>query len=74
MSNVLRINCSYKLWIANKTNYQSEPRHQEPKRATTVLNKEQSAEKPLPLITRRRYQETRRVGVRNNLQTSNTPL
>jgi hypothetical protein len=39
-----------------------------------VLNKEQSAEKPLPLITCRGYQDTRRVGVRNNLRTSPTPL
>jgi hypothetical protein len=30
ISNVLRINCSYKLWIVNKTNYQSERRLQAP--------------------------------------------
>jgi hypothetical protein len=35
ISNVLRINCSYNLWIVNKFNYQSEPRLQELKIDTT---------------------------------------
>jgi hypothetical protein len=33
---MLRINCSYKLWIVNKTNYQSERRLQAPIRGTLL--------------------------------------
>jgi hypothetical protein len=33
---MLRINCSYNLWVVNKTNYQSEPRLQEPKHVTIL--------------------------------------
>jgi hypothetical protein len=33
---MLRINCSYNLWIANKTNYQSERRLQSPKHVTIL--------------------------------------
>jgi hypothetical protein len=31
-----RFNCSYNLWIVNKTNYQSEPCLQKPKHVTIL--------------------------------------
>jgi hypothetical protein len=39
VSNSVIINCSYNLWVDNKTNYQSKPASQSPKHVTIFISR-----------------------------------